>query len=278
MTVTHVDGVVYARSVFHHSMNYRSAVVHGRARLVTDDAERLRRAARRHRARRARLVGPRPPADPQGAGRHRRARPGPRRGERQGAHGPPVDDDEDVEAGGRWAGVVPVRTVFDAPQPCPLLPAPTPSIPPHTSPSRPADGTSAAGAAGELPSSHVTTAPAYPRAERLDLVDDLHGRAVADPYRWLEDPDDPRTRDWSAAQDALARGHLDALPGRDRFANSAARRWWRRAGSGRRCGGPGGRFATRREPGQEHGVLHVTEPGRCAARAARPRPRSTRPG
>ena len=41
VTVTHVDGVVYARSVFHFSMNYRSAVVHGRARLVTDHAERL---------------------------------------------------------------------------------------------------------------------------------------------------------------------------------------------------------------------------------------------
>ena len=44
--------------------------------------------------------------------------------------GPPVDDDEDVDAGGRWAGVVPVRTVVDAPQPCPLLPAGTPT-PPH---------------------------------------------------------------------------------------------------------------------------------------------------
>ena len=41
VTVTHIDGVVYARSVFHFSMNYRSAVVHGRARLVTDHTERL---------------------------------------------------------------------------------------------------------------------------------------------------------------------------------------------------------------------------------------------
>src|SRR4051812_21196403 len=41
LTVTHLDGVVYARSVFHHSMNYRSAVVHGTARAVTDPAERL---------------------------------------------------------------------------------------------------------------------------------------------------------------------------------------------------------------------------------------------
>jgi len=41
VTVTLVDGLVYARSVFHHSANYRSAVVHGTARLVTDRKERL---------------------------------------------------------------------------------------------------------------------------------------------------------------------------------------------------------------------------------------------
>ena len=40
-TVTHVDGVVYARSVFHHSMNYRCAVVHGLARRVIDPGEQL---------------------------------------------------------------------------------------------------------------------------------------------------------------------------------------------------------------------------------------------
>jgi len=104
----------------------------------------------------------------------------------------------------------------------------------------------------------VTAAPAYPRAERLDLVDELHGLAVADPYRWLEDPDDPRTRAWAAAQDQIARGHLDALPGRDRFAAALdelmAAGWvgvpvWR----------AGRRFAMRREPGQEHGVLQVTD-------------------
>jgi nitroimidazol reductase NimA-like FMN-containing flavoprotein (pyridoxamine 5'-phosphate oxidase superfamily) len=40
VTVTHVDGLVLARSVFHHSMNYRSVVVRGAARRVDDDAER----------------------------------------------------------------------------------------------------------------------------------------------------------------------------------------------------------------------------------------------
>ncbi|MFI2074377.1 MULTISPECIES: pyridoxamine 5'-phosphate oxidase family protein [Streptomyces] len=39
VTVTHVDGLVLARSAFHHSLNYRSVVVHGRARQVTDPAE-----------------------------------------------------------------------------------------------------------------------------------------------------------------------------------------------------------------------------------------------
>ncbi|MFE3517784.1 pyridoxamine 5'-phosphate oxidase family protein [Streptomyces sp. NPDC059166] len=40
LTVTHVDALVLARSAFHHSMNYRSVVVHGTARTVTDPDER----------------------------------------------------------------------------------------------------------------------------------------------------------------------------------------------------------------------------------------------
>jgi prolyl oligopeptidase len=44
----------------------------------------------------------------------------------------------------------------------------------------------------------------YPDAERLNLVEDLYGHRVADPYRWLEDPADPLTGAWSAAQDQLS--------------------------------------------------------------------------
>ncbi|WP_455359475.1 pyridoxamine 5'-phosphate oxidase family protein [Streptomyces sp. SYSU K21746] len=40
LTVTHVDGLVLARSAFHHSINYRSVVVHGTAYQVTDPQER----------------------------------------------------------------------------------------------------------------------------------------------------------------------------------------------------------------------------------------------
>ncbi|CAL9363278.1 hypothetical protein SUDANB99_00688 [Streptomyces sp. enrichment culture] len=41
LTVTHVDGLVLARSAFHHSVNYRSVVVHGTAHQVTDREEKL---------------------------------------------------------------------------------------------------------------------------------------------------------------------------------------------------------------------------------------------
>ncbi len=99
----------------------------------------------------------------------------------------------------------------------------------------------------------------YPDAERLDLVEDLHGHRVADPYRWLEDPDDPRTRTWTAAQDALAADVLGALPLR----GDLAARLERLVHAGA-VGVPvhrGGRaFSTRRDPGQEHAVLRVREP------------------
>jgi prolyl oligopeptidase len=100
--------------------------------------------------------------------------------------------------------------------------------------------------------------PDYPAAERLGLVERLHGRDVADPYRWLEDPEDPRTEAWSRAQDELARPHLDALPGRDRLrarlttlhaAGTVRPPVWR----GDRC------FLARRLPGQEHEALIVRE-------------------
>lgn len=45
----------------------------------------------------------------------------------------------------------------------------------------------------------------------------LHGVRVTDPYRWLEDQDSPRTRQWLDAQHEYARSYLENIPGRDRI-------------------------------------------------------------
>ncbi|HET8683721.1 MAG TPA: prolyl oligopeptidase family serine peptidase [Micromonosporaceae bacterium] len=99
----------------------------------------------------------------------------------------------------------------------------------------------------------------YPLAERLDLVEDLFGHCVADPYRWLEDPADPRTIAWSAAQDELARARLDSLPGRAALA-ARLEPLLRAGGVGTPVWRAGRAFFTRRQPHQEHWVLCVREP------------------
>ncbi|MDQ2729699.1 MAG: hypothetical protein M3Y91_17965, partial [Actinomycetota bacterium] len=54
----------------------------------------------------------------------------------------------------------------------------------------------------------------YPDASRDDAVDTFAGREVPDPYRWLEDPDDPRTRQWSTAEEELTAAWLAERPAR----------------------------------------------------------------
>ncbi len=55
---------------------------------------------------------------------------------------------------------------------------------------------------------------AYPAAPRGDVVDSYHGTDVADPYRWLEDPDTPESRTWIEAQNALTQDWLGEVPKR----------------------------------------------------------------
>src|SRR3712207_9589118 len=55
--------------------------------------------------------------------------------------------------------------------------------------------------AGASPAVTTVGRVRYPEAPRLDLVEHLHGHAVADPYRWLEDPADPRTASWTRSEE-----------------------------------------------------------------------------
>jgi prolyl oligopeptidase len=58
------------------------------------------------------------------------------------------------------------------------------------------------------------TVPPPPPTRAEDLVEELHGTPVADPYRWLEKGDDPEVQAWIDAQNQRTRELLDALPSR----------------------------------------------------------------
>jgi nitroimidazol reductase NimA-like FMN-containing flavoprotein (pyridoxamine 5'-phosphate oxidase superfamily) len=120
VTVTHIDGLVCARSVFSHSVNYRCAVVFGTARIVTDEAERL--------------AGLRAVTEQLIPGRWDAVR-SPTRKELAATSvlavslgeasvkvrtGPPGDEPEDLDLP-VWAGVVPMTMSFGEPEPDPAL-------------------------------------------------------------------------------------------------------------------------------------------------------------
>jgi len=128
VAVTLVDGVVYARSVFHHSMNYRAAVIHGSARSLAGD-EKLRglRIITEH-------LAPgswdhcRPPTSKELAQTAVLAVDLHEAAVKVRAGGP-QDEVTDLSYPA-WAGVVPVRQVLDVPVPCDLLPGGF-GVPPH---------------------------------------------------------------------------------------------------------------------------------------------------
>src|SRR5678816_2039448 len=55
----------------------------------------------------------------------------------------------------------------------------------------------------------------YPGTRQDSIVETVHGRTIADPYRWLEDEGNPEVQQWMQAQDSLARAELNSLPGRE---------------------------------------------------------------
>ncbi|MFE3191930.1 pyridoxamine 5'-phosphate oxidase family protein [Nocardia sp. NPDC059240] len=115
LTVTEVNGIVYARSAMHFSMNYRSAVIHGRPVELTDPDERMRalRVIVEHAAPGA-WDAVRSPNKKEMAATAVLALDLTEASVKVRTGGP-RDDAEDIAAGGVWAGVLPLRQVFDAP-------------------------------------------------------------------------------------------------------------------------------------------------------------------
>ena len=130
ITVTLIDGLVLARSAFHHSINYRSAVIFGRATLVEDETAKLNAlvAFSEHvvPGRWAEVREPTPQelkattvlaVDLEEVSAKVRT-------------GPPVDDEEDYSLP-VWAGVLPLQLTAGAPISDPRLPADI-EAPPYT--------------------------------------------------------------------------------------------------------------------------------------------------
>lgn len=96
----------------------------------------------------------------------------------------------------------------------------------------------------------------YPESKKLDVVDDYHGVAVPDPYRWLEDDNAADTKAWVKAQNEVTQAYLATLPGRETIRERLAALWnYERFGLPHR---EGGRYFFSRNSGlQNQSVLHV---------------------
>jgi len=122
VTVTLIDGLVLARSAFHHSINYRSVVVFGRATLVEDREEKDRALfAFSEQVIRGRWNDVREPTESE-LKQTTVLRLPLTEASAKVRTGPPIDDEEDYSMS-TWAGVIPLRLVAGEPIADPRLPA-----------------------------------------------------------------------------------------------------------------------------------------------------------
>jgi nitroimidazol reductase NimA-like FMN-containing flavoprotein (pyridoxamine 5'-phosphate oxidase superfamily) len=121
LTVTRLDGIVLARSVFEHSANYESVVVLGRFQPVEDPAQRLAAfEAFTEKMLPGRWAEARPPNRKELSATVILALPIDEASVKVSAGGPDDDDTPDADLD-VWAGVVPIRASYGAPEPSPGL-------------------------------------------------------------------------------------------------------------------------------------------------------------
>jgi prolyl oligopeptidase len=80
----------------------------------------------------------------------------------------------------------------------------------------------------EVPAETAAVAPAkltYPVARTVDQVDDYHGTQVSDPYRWMENLDDPELQPWIAAENKLVADFIGDVPNRDKIKARLTELW-----------------------------------------------------
>ena len=65
----------------------------------------------------------------------------------------------------------------------------------------------------------------HPRTHRVGQVDDYHGTRVADPFRWLENPDSPESRRWIEAQNVVTSNYLAKIPSRAALKERLTKLW-----------------------------------------------------
>ena len=65
----------------------------------------------------------------------------------------------------------------------------------------------------------------YPQTRKGDVVEVLHGHNIADPYRWLEDPNSAETQAWVEAQNKLTFAYLGGIESRNRIRERLTKIW-----------------------------------------------------
>ncbi|MDM9381115.1 prolyl oligopeptidase family serine peptidase [Chlorogloeopsis sp. ULAP01] len=65
----------------------------------------------------------------------------------------------------------------------------------------------------------------YPSTRKSNQVDNYHGTAVVDPYRWLEDPDSEETKAWVEAQNKVTFGYLEEIPAKEKIKQRLTKLW-----------------------------------------------------
>jgi len=98
----------------------------------------------------------------------------------------------------------------------------------------------------------------YPKTRRSDFSEEIHGRKVADPYRWLEEIDSEETKGWLKKQEGLTERFLEGIPHREEIKKRLEELWdYDEYGIPLKRGGK--YFYTKKEGLQDQPILYWTD-------------------